>query len=188
MTETAAPSLIGYARVSTDEQRTHAQLDALERAGCTQVFTEHASGGRDDRPQLAAALQSLRAGDSLVVWKLDRLGRSLPHLIDTAAELERRGVELVSLSEAIDTRTPAGTLLFHLLASIAQFERSLARERTMAGLEAAAARGRHGGRPRALSPEQLSVARTLRAEGLSYTAIARAVGGSKSTVQRSLTR
>lgn len=187
MTEAAGPRLIGYARVSTDEQRTHAQLDALERAGCTQVFTEHASGGRDDRPQLAAALQCLRPGDSLVVWKLDRLGRSLPHLIDTAAELDRRGVELVSLSESIDTSTPSGTLLFHLLASLAQFERSLARERTMAGLEAAAARGRRGGRPRALTPDQLTVARTLRAQGMSYAAVARAVGGAKSTVQRALT-
>ena len=183
-----APRLIGYARVSTDDQLTRAQVDALEKAGCSQIFTEHASGAQHSRPQLAAALAVLRPGDSLVVWRLDRLGRSLPHLIETVRQLEAGGVELVSLSEAIDTTTATGTLLFHLLASLAEFERGLARERTMLGLQAAAARGQRGGRPAALAPEQVKVARQLREEGRSFAEIARAVGGSKSSVHRALTK
>ena len=130
---------IGYARVSTADQDPALQLDALAAAGCTKVFEDRASGARADRPGLRAALDYAREGDVLVAWKLDRLGRSLPHLIDTVAALEGRGVGFRSLTEAIDTTTPGGRLVFHLFAALGQFERDLIRERTRAGLVAAAA-------------------------------------------------
>lgn len=138
--------LLGYARVSTDEQKMDLQTDALEKAGCEQVFSDTASGAKDDRPGLAQALEALGQGDVLVVWKLDRMGRSLPHLVSTVSELQARGVEFRSLQEAIDTTTPGGRLVFHVFAALAQFERELIRERTKAGLEAARSRGRIGGR------------------------------------------
>jgi DNA invertase Pin-like site-specific DNA recombinase len=158
---------VGYARVSTADQDLALQLDALQAAGCAKVFEDCASGARADRPGLRAALDYAREGDVLVTWKLDRLGRSLPHLIETVAALERRGVGFRSLTEAIDTTTPGGRLVFHLFAALGQFERDLIRERTRAGLAAAAARGRKGGRQPVVTAEKLRRARDLIAKGLS---------------------
>jgi DNA invertase Pin-like site-specific DNA recombinase len=126
--------LLGYARVSTTDQQPGLQVDALERAGCYRVFTETASGARADRPVLAQVLDQLRPGDTLIVWKLDRLGRSLRHLVDVVTGLADRGVGFRSLQESIDTTTPGGKLVFHVFAALAEFERDLIRERTTAGL------------------------------------------------------
>lgn len=153
--------LIGYARVSTQDQSPEMQLDALRGAGCEKIFTEKASGAHRDRPQLCAALDYMREGDTLVIWKLDRLARSLKQLIETVEELETRDVGFRSLTEAIDTTTPGGRLVFHIFAALAEFERSIIRERTKAGLEAARARGRVGGRPPALGAEDISAAKAL---------------------------
>jgi DNA invertase Pin-like site-specific DNA recombinase len=158
---------VGYARVSTADQDPALQLDALAAAGCAKVFEDRASGARAERPGLRAALDYAREGDVLVAWKLDRLGRSLPHLIETVAGLERRGVGFRSLTEAIDTTMPGGRLVFHLFAALGQFERDLIRERTRAGLAAAAARGRKGGRQPVVTAEKLRRARDLVAKGLS---------------------
>ncbi len=143
--------LVGYARVSTHEQTLALHQDALVQAGCGRVFTDTASGAAAERPGLARALEHLRAGDTLVVWKLDRLGRSLPHLIETIARLQEREIGFKSLTEQIDTTTSGGKLIFHVFAALAEFERDVIRERTRAGLTAARARGRRGGRPRALA-------------------------------------
>lgn len=151
---TAPPSLVGYARVSTADQDPAAQIRALEEAGCHRVFTDHASGTRGYRPQLDAALDYLRPGDTLIVWRLDRLGRSLPHLIELVEKLATQGAEFRSLTEAIDTSTPTGRLLFHVAGAFSQFERDLISERTKVGLAEAAARGRHGGRPRVITDEK----------------------------------
>jgi DNA invertase Pin-like site-specific DNA recombinase len=137
---------IGYARVSTTDQDLTLQLDALSKAGCARVFEDKASGAKADRLGLKATLSFVRNGDILTVWKLDRLGRSLPHLIETVNGLEARGVSFRSLTEAIDTTTPGGRLIFHIFGALGQFERDLIRERTRAGLDAAMARGRRGGR------------------------------------------
>jgi DNA invertase Pin-like site-specific DNA recombinase len=145
-----APLLVGYARVSTFEQTLDLQRDALQQAGATKLFTDTASGGAVDREGLADTLAFLRPGDTLVVWKLDRLGRSLKHLIETVTQLHERGIGFKSLTEQIDTTTSAGKLIFHVFGALAEFERDLIRERTQAGLLAARARGRRGGRPRAL--------------------------------------
>ena len=158
---------VGYARVSTADQDLALQLDALAAAGCAKVFEDRASGARADRPGLRAALDYARDGDVLVTWKLDRLGRSLPHLIETVAALEQRGVGFRSLTEAIDTTTPGGRLVFHMFAALGQFERDLIRERTRAGLAAAAARGRTGGRRPVVTQEKLRRAQALIAKGLS---------------------
>jgi len=139
-------TLIGYARVSTSEQDAALQTDALTAAGCSRIFDDKVSGAKSDRPGLSAALAYLREGDVLVVWRLDRLGRSLPHLIEVVSELEARGIGFRSLTEQIDITTPGGRLVFHLFGAVGQFERDLIRERTKAGLAAAAARGRKGGR------------------------------------------
>ena len=144
------PMAVGYARVSTQDQDLALQLDALQAAGCERVYTEKASGAQRDRPQLQAALDYMRPDDTLVVWKLDRLARSLRQLLDTVEVLHARQIGLRSLTEAIDTSTPGGTLVFHLFGALAEFERSIIRERTRAGLAAARARGRTGGRPPAL--------------------------------------
>ena len=157
---------IGYARVSTTDQDLALQLDALAKAGCARVFEDKASGAKADRPGLAAALGFVREGDILTVWKLDRLGRSLPHLIETVNALEARGVSFRSLTEAIDTTTPGGRLVFHIFGALGQFERDLIRERTRAGLDAAMARGRHGGRKPVVTDEKLRRAQTLLAQGL----------------------
>lgn len=157
---------IGYARVSTAEQDTALQTDALHRAGCERVFEDTASGAKADRPGLAEALAYLRAGDVLVVWRLDRLGRSLPHLIETVGQLEAQGIGFHSLTENIDTSTPSGRLIFHVFGALGQFERDLIRERTQAGLTAAAARGRKGGRKPVVTADKLQRARILLANGL----------------------
>ncbi len=145
--------LLGYARVSTLEQTLALQQDALTQAGCERTFTDTASGSQDVRPGLTEALDFARPGDTLVVWRLDRLGRSLRHLIDTVALLQERGIGFKSLQEQIDTTTSGGKLVFHVFGALAEFERDLIRERTQAGLLAARARGRLGGRPRALDAQ-----------------------------------
>ena len=159
-------ALVGYARVSTVEQDAALQTDALIHAGCEQVFDDTISGAASDRPGLSSALAFLRSGDILVVWRLDRLGRSLPHLIEVLAVLEARGVGFRSLTEAIDTTTPGGRLIFHIFGALGQFERDLIRERTKAGLSSAAARGRKGGRKPVVTQERLDKARTLLDQGL----------------------
>jgi DNA invertase Pin-like site-specific DNA recombinase len=141
--------LVGYARISTTDQTLSLQQDALGRAGCERIFTDTASGAKADRPGLEEAVEYVRSGDTLIVWKLDRLGRSLPHLIETVKQLEQRGIGFRSLTEQIDTTTSGGTLIFHVFGALAEFERNLIRERTMAGLASARARGRNGGHPRA---------------------------------------
>ena len=173
---------LGYARVSTLEQDPALQHDALHAAGVERIFTDQASGALTERPQLTALLEQLRPGDTLVVWRLDRLGRSTSHLIQTVTALEDRGVGFASLTEAIDTTTPAGRLLFGVLASLAAFERDLIRERTMAGLAAARARGKVGGRPTSMTPEKLQVARQMLAEGRPKSVIAATIGVSRATL------
>ena len=155
--------LIGYARVSTQEQNLELQINALQAAGCKKIFTEKASGAQRDRPELKAALEYMRANedDTLVVWKLDRLARSLRQLIDTIEELEKKGIGFKSLTENIDTTTSGGRLVFHIFGALAEFERILIKERTMAGLKAAKAMGKKGGRPQALQAEDLRDAKAL---------------------------
>lgn len=157
---------VGYARVSTIDQDPALQLDALESAGCVKVFEDRASGAQADRAGLRSALDYVRAGDVLIVWKLDRLGRSLPHLIETVTMLEKRGVGFRSITEAIDTTTSSGRLVFHLFGALGQFERDLIQERTRAGLMAAAARGRTGGRKPVVTAEKLDRARAIIRQGL----------------------
>lgn len=179
--------LIGYARISTVDQDLALQLDALDGAGCIRVFKDKASGKLDRRPQLDACLDFLREGDTLVVWKLDRLGRSIRHLIDTVTALEGRGVGFRSITEGFDTTTPGGKLIFHVLGALAEFERNLIVERTKAGLIAARARGRKGGRPRVLTPDKVATARQLVDAGeLTMARIADIVGCSTATLYRSL--
>lgn len=179
--------LIGYARVSTQEQDPAMQHDALEQVGCDKVFTEKASGAQRDRPQLIAALEYMREGDTLVVWKLDRLARSLNQLIETVEMLEVRGIGFKSLTEAIDTTSPGGKLVFHIFASLAEFERGIIRERTKAGLAAARARGKIGGRPPALALADLAAAKALlRDPSITVEEAARRVGVSPSTLYRHL--
>ncbi len=156
--------LVGYARVSTLDQNPALQIDALKGAGCERIFTEKASGAQRDRPELKAALTYLRAGDTLVVWKLDRLARSMHQLIETVEELQGRGIALRSLTESIDTATPGGRLVFHIFGALAEFERTVIRERTSAGLQAARERGKKGGRPRILGPKDLAAAKAMLAD------------------------
>jgi DNA invertase Pin-like site-specific DNA recombinase len=179
-------ALIGYARVSTEDQTTDPQTDALVAAGCARIFTETASGALRQRPELVAALDYAREGDVLVVAKLDRLGRSLAHLIETVATLAERGIGLRSLAEGIDTTSAAGRLLLHVLGSIAEFERDLIRERTHAGLSAARTRGRTGGRPVTMTPDKINAARALITAGGTATAAAAAIGVSRATLYRHL--
>ena len=178
--------IVGYARVSTRDQDALLQHDALREVGVERVFTDVASGARADRPQLHACLAYLRPGDTLVVWRLDRLGRSLRHLVEVVDELRERGVQFRSLAEAFDTSTSAGSMIFHVFAAVAQFERDLIRERTRAGLEAARRQGRVGGRSTVMTAERLRVARQMRREGASVRAIADTLGVGKTTVARHL--
>jgi DNA invertase Pin-like site-specific DNA recombinase len=180
--------LLGYSRVSTRDQDPALQLDALNDAGCSRIFTDHASGTVADRPELTRALDHLRPGDTLVVWRLDRLGRNLRHLIDTVNSLLERGIGFRSLRESIDTTTPGGRLIFHVFGALAEFERDLLSERTQAGLAAARARGRNGGRPPVMTPEKIKIARQMYDSREYYVAdIARTIGVSRATVYRALT-
>ena len=178
---------IGYARVSTRQQDPALQLDALKQAGCARIFRDVGSGTIRKRPQLEDCLDYLRAGDTLVVWRLDRLGRSLRHLVDVVAQLEQRRVAFHSLREAIDTATPAGKLQLHIFASLAEFERELIRERSQAGREVAKAAGRLGGRPVKLTPEKRAAALTMRERGdMTMAQIARALGVGRTTLYEHL--
>jgi DNA invertase Pin-like site-specific DNA recombinase len=156
----------GYARVSTQDQTLNLQKDALKAAGCTRIFTDTMSGAKADRPGLTEAFDHLRAGDTLVVWRLDRLGRTLKDLLEIVARFEREGIGFRSLTEQIDTTTPAGTLIFHIFGSLAEFERALIRERTQAGLVAARIRGRNGGRPKALRGKDPKIVEAVRQQYL----------------------
>jgi DNA invertase Pin-like site-specific DNA recombinase len=177
--------LIGYARVSTLEQNSALQTDALAAAGCARMFVDHVSGSTAERPELAKLLDQLQPGNTLVVWRLDRLGRSIRHLIDLVAELDGRGVGFRSLQESIDTTTPGGRLVFHVFAALAEFERDVVKERTMAGLQAARARGRHGGRPVKMTPAKIERAKTMyAAQRMTVDEIARALGVSRASVYR----
>jgi DNA invertase Pin-like site-specific DNA recombinase len=147
--------LIGYARVSTQDQNLTLQLDALNKAGCTRIFEDYASGSKTERKGLIAEFDYARAGDTIVVWKLDRLGRSTKDLLRIVEELKTKGIAFKSLQENIDTNTSGGKLIFHIFSSLAEFEKDVIRERTNAGLAAARARGRQGGRPAILTPEQV---------------------------------
>lgn len=177
--------LVGYARVSTQDQSSILQLDALAEAGCERVFTEKASGAQRERPKLADALNYMRPSDTLVIWKLDRLARSLKQLIETVDALSARDIGLRSLTEAIDTTTAGGRLVFHIFGALAEFERGVIRERTRAGLDAARARGRVGGRPPALSAEDLAVAQALlRDPAITVEQAAKRLGVASSTLYR----
>jgi DNA invertase Pin-like site-specific DNA recombinase len=179
--------LVGYARVSTQDQNPALQRDALEAAGCDKIFEEKASGAQRDRPQLMAALDYMREGDALIVWKLDRLARSLKQLIETVELLEERRIGFRSLTEAIDTTTSGGKLVFHIFAALAEFERGIIRERTTAGLAAARARGRVGGRPPALTASDLTQAKALLADPeITVKQIAARMGVSVSTLYKHL--
>lgn len=180
---------VGYARVSTEGQNLDLQLDALEAAGCTKVFRDVISGSRSDRPELEQALDYLRPGDNFVVWRLDRLGRSVKHLIEVVNDLQERGVGLTSLQEDIDTSSPSGKLVFHIFGALSEFERDLLRERTMAGLDAARRRGRVGGRKTVMTPNKLATARKLYEDpdnAMTMKEIAETVGISRSTLYRHL--
>ncbi|KRF44599.1 hypothetical protein ASH01_11445 [Terrabacter sp. Soil811] len=187
-TATSIPGyFVGYARVSTFEQDAALQQDALAAAGCQSIFTDKVSGKLEHRPALDATFGQLRPGDTVVVWRLDRLGRSLRHLIDTVQALDSRSVAFRSLTESIDTSNPGGKLVFHVFAALAEFERDLIRERTTAGLAAARARGRNGGRPTVWTPDKLKVARDMyESREHDISAIARVVGVSRASVYRAL--
>jgi len=192
-TEDTVGDLIGYSRVSTADQDHALQTDALTKAGCAKTFSDTASGALDRRPQLDKALDYLRPGDTLVVWRLDRLGRSVKHLIETVTGLDKRGIGFRSITEGFDTTTPGGKLIFHVLGALAEFERDIIRERTRAGLEAARARGRKGGRRPVLTDNKLAVAKRMYGEKgddgkRRYTVqeIADTVGCSRATLYRAL--
>ncbi len=177
--------LVGYARVSTQDQKTGLQIDALEASGCSKIFVEKASGAQRDRHELAAALDYMRSGDTLVVWKLDRLARSMKQLIETVEGLDSRGIGFRSVTEAIDTTTAGGKLVFHIFGALAEFERSIIRERTKAGLEAARARGKTGGRPPKLTEADLKAAKAmLQDPSITVAEVARQLRVSPATLYR----
>lgn len=182
---------IGYARVSTSDQSLELQIDALKSAGCEMIFTEKISGkSKDDRPELKSMFSKLRSGDTVIVWKLDRLGRSLVNLIDLVQKLNELGVHFLSLHDNIDTQTATGRFTFNIFASLAEFEREIIEERTRAGLTAARARGRLGGRPKGLSKSALSKAKAVKAlyekREQSVDEIAMSLGLSRATCYRYL--
>jgi DNA invertase Pin-like site-specific DNA recombinase len=177
--------LIGYARISTHDQTLALQQDALEKVGCEKIFTDRVSGTKAQRIGLTEALSHLREGDTLVVWRLDRLGRSLRHLINTITELNARGVGFKSLTENIDTTTSGGKLVFHIFGALAEFEREIIRERTQAGLASARSRGKVGGRPKALSARQVQILRNMAADpSLPVSDICKTLGIGRTTFYR----
>lgn len=182
--------VIGYARVSTDGQDESLQIDALKAASCERIYVDRASGALRERPELTNALRDLRAReDVLVVWRLDRIGRSLRHLVDLVGDLRSREIGFRSLNDPIDTTSASGRLVFHVFAALAEFERDLTRERTAAGLAAARARGRVGGRPAVMTPEKIRLARRLYEEGeTTVQQIASTLGVSRRTIYRALQR
>ncbi|MCX4781111.1 recombinase family protein [Streptomyces sp. NBC_01264] len=186
---TTTGHLIGYARVSTDDQEAQLQHDALTEAGCARIFTDKASGKNTDRPELTAALDYARPGDTLCVWKLDRFARSLIDLVTLVDSLAARGIGFKVLTGAlasIDPNTPDGRLMLQVVGAMAEFERSLIKDRTRAGLDAARAQGRVGGRPAVMDADKLAAAKARKAKGESVTAIAKALGVSRATLYRAL--
>lgn len=180
---------IGYARVSTQEQDLALQIDALTKEGCEKIFQEKASGAQRDRPELKAALGYMRKGDTLVVWKLDRLARSMKQLIETIESFQDQGIALKSLQDPIDTSSPSGKLIFHIFAALAEFERGVIRERTHAGLRAARERGRVGGRPPSLSAKDLQVAKAmLKDSNITVASVASRLNVAASTLYRHIPR
>ena len=178
---------IGYCRVSTQDQNLELQLDELKKAGCEKIFQDVASGSKDERKGLLEAMAFAREGDCIVIWKLDRLSRSLRHLIDTVNKLKERGVGLKVITMDLDTTTPSGKLVFHIFASLSEFERELIRERTIAGLQAARVRGRVGGRKRVMDEKKIQIAKSLHADGkTTVSEICATLNVSKATLYRSL--
>lgn len=181
--------LLGYARVSTSDQDAALQIDALKAAGCYRVFVDTISGSLASRPELDKLLDQIRPGDTLVVWRLDRLGRSIRHLIDQLSALSAREVGFRSLQETIDTTSSGGRLIFHVFAALAEFERDLIRERTNAGLQAARARGRKGGRPPVLTADQVRTAKGMyEQQEMTVAQIGQVLGVSRTTIYRTLQR
>lgn len=176
--------LIGYARVSTQDQNLDLQTEALTKAGCEKIFNDKISGSRAERPGLTKALEMLREGDTLVVWKLDRLGRSVKNLVDLVGELHQQGIQFKSLTDAIDTGTPSGRFFFHVMASLAEMERELTVERTRAGLEVARQLGRKGGRRRQMTESKIESAKKLLANGVPPRDVATNLGVSVPTLYR----
>ena len=175
---------IGYARVSTQDQNLDLQSEALTKAGCEKIFNDKISGSRAERPGLTKALEMLREGDTLVVWKLDRLGRSVKNLVDLVGELHQQGIQFKSLTDAIDTGTPSGRFFFHVMASLAEMERELTVERTRAGLEVARQLGRKGGRRRQMTESKIESAKKLLANGVPPRDVAMNLGVSVPTLYR----
>ena len=179
--------IIGYARVSTTEQNTALQIDALKAAGCERIYQESGSGKSRKRPELEKCLDAMRAGDTLVLWRLDRLGRSLKDLVEIVTELEVKEVGFRSLAESIDTTNAGGKLVFHIFAALSEFERSLIQERTKAGLAAARARGRKGGRPRKLSYKQVQKAMAMLSDpDITKTEVAQHFGVTRMTLNEAI--
>lgn len=176
--------LIGYARVSTQDQNLQLQLDALKKAGCEKVYEEKMSGTRADRPELTKALEMLRSGDTLAVWKLDRLGRSVKDLVNLVTDLSSKGIHFRSLTDSIDTSTPSGRFFFNIMASLAEMERELMQERTNAGLVAARKAGRIGGRRRSMTEGKVESAKHLLASGMPPKDVATSLGVSVPTLYR----
>lgn len=176
--------LIGYARVSTQDQNLDLQTEALTKAGCKRIFNDKISGSRAERPGLTKALEMLREGDTLIVWKLDRLGRSVKNLVDLVGELHKQGIQFKSLTDAIDTGTPSGRFFFHVMASLAEMERELIVERTRAGLDVARQLGRKGGRKPKMTDSKIESAKKLLASGVPPKDVAKNLGVSVPTLYR----
>ncbi|MBK8295145.1 MAG: recombinase family protein [Solirubrobacterales bacterium] len=177
---------LGYARVSTVDQNLDMQLDALNQAGCSRIFSDKVTGTQAERPELTKMLEYARAGDTIVVWKLDRFGRNLKDLLDQVNGLDDRGIGFKSLNDNIDTTSPGGRLVFHVFGAMAQYERDMLSDRTRAGLEAARARGRVGGRKRSFTDEKVAVARDLYDKGTTVASISKTLGVSRGTIYRYL--